>query len=693
MIIGNTSFAQVFWTEDYTSACVSLCTLPFTSPNGTWTMVSTGTNGTSANTWFVSETESGLGRGACGTSGSDASLHIANVSTSPAASLFCPTGDCGAAYDAGDGATIVSNQRATSPVINCTGKTNITLAFNYMMGGFAGSDYASVCYFNGATWTTLVSPPITALCGVQGKWTYYSVALPASANNNPSVQIGFNWQNTATAAGVDPSVAIDSVTLSSTAIPVANFSGTPLTICAGQSVSFTDLSTNSPTSWSWTFAGGTPNSSTLQNPVVVYNTPGTYNVSLTATNGSGSNTLTKTGYVIVNASPTAVITPSSATICSGKTITLTASGGSAYTWSTGASTAVITVSPTTTTTYSVAVSNGTCFSTTSATVTVNPSPVGTVTGDTSICQGAITTLIASGGTNYIWNTGATTPSINVTPFTTTNYWVLISNGSCYDSINTKISVYPIPVPTVSSNTVSCSGAPVQLTAGGGTTYSWSPAAGLSSTTIANPIATPATTTIYTVTVSNGNCFVKDSVTVKSEPAPFVEVGIVGEKAGVEDTTINIGETVQLIATGGVNFLWTPSAGLDCNTCQNPKANPMASTFYVAMISDSNGCTAFDTILVKVDVNCGQLFVPNAFSPNGDGENDVLYVRGNCLLSMDFLIFDRWGEKVFESTDPRIGWDGTYKGKPMNTAVFSYYVKATLVNYKIVEQRGNVALLR
>ena len=475
--------------------------------------------------------------------------------------------------------------------------------------------------------------------------------------------------------------------------PVASFSATPTTICAGQSVQFTDLSTNTPTSWNWSFPGGTPNSSTVQNPLVVYNTPGTYNVTLTATNGSGSNSVTMTNYIVVKPVPIPVISPSSATICDGQSITLTASGGTIYTWNTGANTASITVTPTVTTSYLVLVSNGTCSDTTRSTVTVNPTPVGSVTGDTSICQGAIATLTASGGTSYIWNTGATTASISASPFVTTNYWVLVSNGTCYDSISTKISVYPKPVPTVSATQISCSGDSVQLTAGGGTTYSWSPSSGLNNANISNPNAAPASTTTYTVTISNGSCSTTDSVLVKTATAPIASVAIVGESK--DDTTIQIGQTVQLLGAGGIYFLWTPATGLNCSTCQNPMAKPTATTCYSLMVTDSNGCTKkSDSLLcVKVDVKCGALFVPTAFSPNGDGQNDILYVRGNCLLSMDFMVFDRLGEKVFESTDPNIGWDGTYKGKPMNTAVFSYYVKATLVNYQIVEQRGDVALLR
>jgi len=216
----NVQAQTFFWTETFgLSVCNQLCQLPYTGINGTWTWVSTGINGSSANTWYLSKQEKGQGRTVCGASGAPVSLHIGNVSTSPAAFFFCPTGDCGAAYDAGIGdGEVTTNARATSPVINCTGQNTITLSFNYIMNGQAAKDLCTVWYFDGAIWSLLASPARTARCGAQGKWTYFSVAMPASANNNPNVQIGFNWTNNDDGAGNDPSFAVDSVRLSVPAV-------------------------------------------------------------------------------------------------------------------------------------------------------------------------------------------------------------------------------------------------------------------------------------------------------------------------------------------------------------------------------------------------------------------------------------------------------------------------------------------
>ncbi|MFH2142732.1 MAG: PKD domain-containing protein, partial [Bacteroidota bacterium] len=226
----------------------------------------------------------------------------------------------------------------------------------------------------------------------------------------------------------------DQITLPVATAPVADFSASSTSICVGSPVNFTDLSTNNPTSWSWTFTGGTPGTSTLQNPTgIVFNTVGVYTISLTATNGFGNDTETKTNYITVNALPIAAITPATATICAGSSVTLTASGGGGatpYNWSTGATTATITVSPAITTTYTVTVTNAAgCTATTSRIVTVNTLPTATITPATStICVGASSTLTASGGsgaTPYIWSTGATTAAITVSPATTTTYTVTV----------------------------------------------------------------------------------------------------------------------------------------------------------------------------------------------------------------------------------------------------------------------------
>ncbi len=764
------SKAQIFWTETFASPCASLCQLPFTGVNGTWTWVSTGTNGAAANTWYVSLTEAGKPRGQCGAAGSgtDASLHIGNVSTSPAAFFFCPTGDCGAAYDASSGApSDVANARATSPVINCSGKSTITLSFNYIMGGEPAHDYATVYYYNGATWSLLASPPVTARCGSQGKWANYSVPLPASANNNAGIQIGFNWQNDANNSGNDPSFAVDSVTLNSLVIPTAPVADFTIsgdsTICVGDSVHFIDKSFNGPTTWAWTFTGGSPATSSNQNPVVYYGTAGTYTVKEVVKNVSGSDSLIKVAYIHVVPGPTITVTGDTA-ICAGGSTTLNASGGSKYLWSPGGSTnSSITVSPASSASYTLAVSNGTCIKDTVIKVPVNPLPNVTITGATVICSAQSTLLTASGGSKYLWSngsttdtttfhfntttsvsvlvtnasgcskdsvfnitvnpspslaltasktsmcrgdssiltatgggtytwsTGATSSSITVKPVLTKGYTITVSNGLCQVRDSVTIVVDTTPVPTISPNQKLCRGSSVQLQATGGSSYTWTPSTGLSSDTISNPLAGPTATTKYIVTIANGPCATTDSVTVTVMPAPTGNAG--------NDTTILSGGTASIFVkptVAGQTYIWIPSAGVSCDTCSSTTASPTTTTIYYVIVTDTaDKCSRRDSIIVDVKEHCGSVFVTNAFSPTGNGVNDVFYVRctAACVETMDFAIFDRWGNRVFHANDPNKGWDGRYMDQPMNTGTYVYYLNLTDINHNNITKKGNITLIR
>jgi hypothetical protein len=205
-----------FWTEDFNNGCASLCLASaYSGVNGAWTLASTGTNDASASQFYVSCEENGNAVGACGTGcAGDATLHVANVAGSPLAGFFCPPGDCGAAYDAGLGGTAVrTSRRMESPSINCTGHYNVQVVFKYMEGGENIADNATFWYFDGSAWSQQADMAKTVLCSGQGTWTAYMVSLPASANNNANIKIGFQWVNNDNGAGADPSFAVDNVSL------------------------------------------------------------------------------------------------------------------------------------------------------------------------------------------------------------------------------------------------------------------------------------------------------------------------------------------------------------------------------------------------------------------------------------------------------------------------------------------------
>ena len=223
-------------------------------------------------------------------------------------------------------------------------------------------------------------------------------------------------------------------------------------------------------------------------------------------------------------------------------------------------------------------------------------------------------------------------------------WAFLGKWTCNCKLGTT---------TINNSDTVCAGNSVKLYASGGTGFAWSPASGLNFNSIPDPIATPTVTTTYTVIVTSGTCIGKDSVSVVVHPVPIVNACC--------DTVLQPGNSIQLSASGGASYNWEPSYGLSCSTCPDPAGSPLVNTTYTLVVTSDSGCTSAQTI--TVDINCGQVFVPQAFSPNGDGQNDLLYARGDCIKTLQFEVFDRWGNKVFETDSPTIGWDGICRVKP------------------------------
>jgi hypothetical protein len=224
--VGGGGDTEVFWSENFGVGCnTGQLANGFVSTNGTWTTTSTGTNAVSANTFFISATEQ-IDAGGCGLGcggNNSRTLHLGNVAIAGIVAA-----DGGATYNAGGacafGICVTTNLRAESPVINCTGRTSIELGFDYIEFGQGTLDNATLWYFDGSVWSMLVDLPKTTCCGGpcngtnQGSFTAYSITLPASADNNPNVKIGFNWTNNDDGVGTDPSFAVDNITVTGTGI-------------------------------------------------------------------------------------------------------------------------------------------------------------------------------------------------------------------------------------------------------------------------------------------------------------------------------------------------------------------------------------------------------------------------------------------------------------------------------------------
>lgn len=428
----NTFSQNAFWTENFGTGCnTGQYANGFTSSNGTWSAVVTGTQGAMPNTWFVSAAEAGMGVGNCGdgcgnTPGlTNAILHV-GLDFGPGFQDF------GASYIAGSG--YETDLRAESPVINCSGKNNITLSFLYLVEGIPGADYFEVQYSanGGSTWTTIATPPPTSnsLCTSQGLWTNFSVSLPSSANNNTNVKIGFRWVNS-DPNGADPSAAIDDVVLSTPAVFAPTFAVTS-PVCSGVSQTLTaNTGTYSVSGYSWTIVpagAATTGTSSASTQVTFPSSSNIYTVTLTATSGATTTSYTQT--IQVKPSPIVSAISNPAPGCQGGQFTLTASGASTYSWNPGGLTGnpvvVTATSPGVYIAYGTA-TNG-CTGTGSTAISMNNTPpVNAAASSSVICAGSSVTLTASGAANYTWTPGNQTgSSIVVSPTTSTTYTV---NGS------------------------------------------------------------------------------------------------------------------------------------------------------------------------------------------------------------------------------------------------------------------------
>lgn len=306
--------------------------------------------------------------------------------------------------------------------------------------------------------------------------------------------------------------------------------------------------------------------------------------------------------------------------------------------------------------------------------------------------------------SYLWSPSATLSSATISnpfanPQQTTTYTLLVSNGICVDTIRQKVIVFSDAL-TLSGDNVLCPGDTLQLSVtntqpGQTLTYAWQPANQIiSGANTATPLVSPNQNTTYSVSVINQlGCTFTGSIQITITSA------LPGVNAFAVPDTIFPGDTTQLNLTlsGSVStIVWQQDATLSATDVANPIAYPNDTRNYFVEVTDTNGCSKRDTVTVYVKKKpCEEanIYIPNAFSPNGDGKNDVLYVRGNNILKLYFAVYDRWGQLVFETRDVNKGWDGTFKGKKIDPAVFGYYAEGECPNAEKYFKKGNVTLLR
>lgn len=402
--------------------------------------------------------------------------------------------------------------------------------------------------------------------------------------------------------------------------------------------------------------------------------------------------------------PLPVITASNDTdMCLGETVQLNATGGERYDWIPNTGLRIpdldtVDASPTTDTRYIVVVtdSNG-CKERDTVNVVVHPLPTVQVNNDTFICEGESQTLVGNtDGISYSWSPGGLLSDSTVaapfwTPDSTTTFVLTTTNVfGCINKDSTTTEVqHPINT-TLAQAPELCEFDTLQLDAQGGKYYIWSPGYLVSDSTIGNPTTSPDSTVSLTVISSNDCPQFNDTLDID------VVVNQLPEVNAGEDTTIKRDEFYQIYQATSTadNYLWTPANGLDDPTLLNPITSPFNTTKYYLTVTDDKGCQNIDTLIIYVDV-VDLLVIPNAFSPNNDGHNDVFriirYLNIDELL--EFNIYNRWGERVFQTNNIDDYWDGTYKGEQQDLSVFVFIVKAKTKDGNVIVRSGNVTLVR
>lgn len=493
--------------------------------------------------------------------------------------------------------------------------------------------------------------------------------------------------------------------------PTAGFTFT-YDSCANN-VTFQNTSSVSSGSLTYTWTLGSGSTSNAQQPGTFNYPPGTYTPTLIVSSGSSCK---DTVQQVINLTLQPYSSWPDSAFCYGQTVQLNATGGLTYTWmpSTGLSNPNIAnpvATPSTNTVYTVAIGqqdalgNNCVFYVVDSIavypkVTANFNWVKNNCGNTLNFTDSSYTVVNS----WSWDYGdGSIDSVQNPTHTYSNpgtYTVtLVGNNQygCPDTIEDVITLSGFNPVTVSASQYQCLGDSVQLTASGGISYQWSPAGSLSNPNIFNPVASPTTTTQYTVQITQVNGI----DTCVSTLFTNVNVPVYGSSvltAWANPDTIYSGETSTLYTgTSGGTIVWSPGYNISNVNSYTPTVWPEHTTTYAVMYTDPHGCEfpiAGVTIYVITRLcDDGKVYVPNTFTPNGDGVNDVMYARSNVILEIDFNIYDRWGQLVFHTDDITKGWDGVFNGKPCNPDVFGYYVKFKCNNGKESFKKGNITLIR
>ncbi len=481
----------------------------------------------------------------------------------------------------------------------------------------------------------------------------------------------------------------------------APLAGPGLYICAGQTS--TSLSASGGDNYSWAPTTGLSNP-LIANPIASPTITTNYVVSVGVTGCSKKRTATQN--VLVRPKPALAVT-NDTLICIVDGVQLNATGGGTVLWTPNynLNNTVIPnpfATPAVFTTYHVRLTDiyG-CYRDDSVKVNVKPRTIIDAGPDTSICRTEGYTLHTTGDAlHYSW-----TPNIYLnsdtamnplaTPLQTITYQVIGNIGTCSDTADITIKVAPYPPADAGMNATICIGFNAQLSAAGGSSYNWSPATYLNNPTIANPLVIqPQADITYTVTVT-------DTLGCSKAITDIVKIFVIPELhvfAG-NDTSIVEDQPLSLPGSGATNYVWNwlPDnlpGWLSSTTVASPTATPQDNITYYVIGTDTHGCKGTDSVNILVYTIDPDMYVPTAFTPNGDGLNDIVKPILLGMRSLNyFRIFNRFGQLVYETSEKEKGWNGIYKAKPQDPGTFVWMAQGVTYKGKTKTQKGFVVLLR
>lgn len=605
---------------------------------------------------------------------------------------------------------------------------NISLSFTDGTTVQYITNYNLVDWFNGTTnqvitgfgrCSRLAAGPYTA-DGLPSNPRMYYVEITLSCTDSRKLLQQVSFSNVTTAGSNAPFpnqvfMALSGVTFSQTINDVI----TPCD-CSGPngSIALTVNGSSGPYTYSW-------NTTPVQNGSTATGlSPGTY--TCTITDASGCQT-TYTGTVPLNNNAVINATANPTAICPGSSSQLTANtvtgNMTGFTWNPGGLTGnPVTVTPASTTTYTVNATNALgCTATAQVQVTVNPVPASPIVNSVTICSGATATLqvqspqagytynwydAATGGTLLGTGTTFTTPTLTST---TTYYVEAVNATNCISAARTTVTVTVTNLPTApaASGATICSGSTATLSVTSpqaGFTYKWYDAATAGNLLgTGNSFVTPALsspTTYYVEAVSPGGCIspTRTAVTVgilQQLAAPFVTLTNTTFTSLTFSWTAIPGATGYVVSTDGGATFQSPSSGATgtTHTISGLTGNTTVTIQVKALGPQVCENSAWSLPVSGTTLSSKEIFVPNVFTPNGDGRNDVLLVYGNYVASIQFKVFNQWGELVFQSNNISNGWNGMYKGQQQPVGVYAYTLKVVLQDGTIVNKKGSVNLIR